>query len=190
VSATLQSNDSVSNTSVILVTTPGICTTGTYFSSHKSVSISFSSTNKSFFQMNNFDDKCFVFTASGNKNVSVSFETTSFGNRFSIFRDGILDTSFDGGSISKLIEFDDIPIFNFQTSRGPVAFDFKIQMYSDSSIDEEHDGIFIPKEKNISCESDYQWYSNGFVIFVIDGSVVLLFIYILLVINHICCKRS
>jgi hypothetical protein len=73
-----------------------------------------------------------------------------------------------------------------QTSRGPVASDFKIQIYSDSSIDEEHDVIFMLKAKNISCESDYQWYSNSLAIFVIDGSVVLLFIYILLVINHIC----
>jgi hypothetical protein len=100
VSAMLQSNNSVSNDSVILVTILEICTTGVYFSSYKSISISLLLTKKSFFQINNFDDKCFVFTASGNKNVSVSFSTTSFGNRFSIFRYELLDASFDGGSIS------------------------------------------------------------------------------------------
>lgn len=167
--------------SFTLITLPGMCTNGIYFSTKLLDSVTFSKHMNGFNKLNIYDDKCVVFTGTGQKKITLKLLSDDYEDQLYVYFSFNNFTSISGNSSLQLEAGTSQPLI-FRI----VADDFSPPDWATINVETDGDeprwsgsSFYVPKLEPPFCENVDSWYDEKTAIILI---VILIILGILLIV--------
>ena len=192
-SITLEATKSLTFTFTYAVL-PGYCTTGVYMNTDIIDSITMSSKSAGFYQLNNYEDKCFIFTTEA-ESLQISVKQVSFDASDRVFFHTTYTDSYTraGNFSESWIEpsVDEVPFVRVLTNRGEPPTNLNIDMSSNGAKPSNPQTVtHIPRGRQLDCEHEMHWYSEELVIMLAVCSGFLAIVLVLLIACRIANRSS
>ena len=183
-SITFEANRSLTFTFTYAVL-PGYCSTGVYMNTDNIDSITMSPKSTGFYQLTNYEDKCFIFAIPA-ESIQISVKQVSFDANDRVFFHTSYESNFPraGNFTDKWISssLDEVPFVRVLTNRGQPPSNLNIDMSSTGSKpDKPQIETHIPRGRQLDCEHEMNWYSEELVIMLAVCSGFLAIILVLLI---------
>ena len=194
-SITFEANSEVSLTFTYAIV-PGYCETGVYINTDTTDKVNLSSQLNDFYELRNYDDKCFFYTATTSAlQLTVNQVSTDPYNRIFYYTNYSQIEPYSG-NISFVVKGDssedEVPFLRVLTSSGkpPSSLEIDMSAIDASPPSDPKTVIHIPRIRNVECEKETKWYSEELVILLAVICGFLAIVLILLIICTIANKKS
>lgn len=150
--------------SFTILSYPGMCGNGIFFSNYVSESLNFRQNKTDFYGLQVYDDKCFIFSAQGIQNISLSMESSTADNQLYVYR-GYDDYTVFNGNVSEIISNEDNPdipiLIRIAADDQYPPVDFVISMISDSDEPKLlRSEYYVPPMPMEPCNEDPIWFNE------------------------------
>lgn len=174
------------------ISLPGYCQTGVYLSTFKNDQVYLSQSGHKFYNLGNYDDKCFIFGTDSTQRFKVEQVSSDKLDRI-FFHRSYRDYSVAAGNITESWEVEPSatrPFLRLLTNRGKPPSSLKIKYEAAQKPVLQTSGQYTPRGRTIDCEHIPTWYSEELIIMLIACCIFFAIIFILLVSCRIHSKRN
>ncbi|EAY02768.1 hypothetical protein TVAG_369960 [Trichomonas vaginalis G3] len=176
------------------ISLPGYCQTGVYLSSYHSDLVQLSPSQKNFYKLGNYDDKCFIFSTESAQSFKIDQISKDQLDRV-FYHTNYREFDVATGNFSKTYHYTPVatqprPFVRLLTNRGLPPDLLKISFEAGAKTEREDSGTNIPRGRTIDCEHILTWYSEELIIMLIACCVFFGIIFVMLVSCKIMSKRQ
>ncbi|OHT17634.1 hypothetical protein TRFO_00906 [Tritrichomonas foetus] len=169
-----QSNGSISLTTSVF---PGMCSNGIFFSNSEKFDLSFSERSFGFWKINNYDDKCIIFSAS---KIKMEINSNDDEDQFFLYSDFDNFTSISGNNTLMIDDIERNYLVRFVADDSNIPNHVSLSFEGCSTCNNKND-MYLPQFLIEKCSNHKKWYGNNIaiVLIILLFAFVLLFLYTL-----------